>query len=68
MFGDTFSFDDATHVDDGIPARHFGSFWAAAEEAAVSRLYGGIHFRAANDNGLKQGAAVGDYINALKTL
>ena len=68
VFGDNFGFDDATHVDDGIPARHFNSFWAAAEEAAVSRLYGGIHFRAANDNGLKQGAAVGDYINALKTL
>ena len=68
VFGDNFSFDDATHVDDGIKARPFPSFWAAAEEAAVSRLYGGIHFRAANDNGLKQGAVVGDYINALKTL
>ena len=68
VFGDNFAFDDATHVDDNIPARHFASFKAAAEEAAASRLYGGIHFRAANENGLKQGACVGASVNLLKTL
>jgi membrane-associated phospholipid phosphatase len=68
VFGDNFAFDDATHVDDNIPARHFASFKAAAEEAAASRLYGGIHFRAANENGLKQGACVGANVNLLKTL
>lgn len=68
IFGENFAFDDATHVDDNIPARHFISFTEAAAEAAASRLYGGIHFRAANDNGLKQGAEIGTYINALKTL
>lgn len=68
IFGENFAFDDATHVDDDIPARHFISFTEAAAEAAASRLYGGIHFRAANDNGLKQGAEIGTYINALKTL
>ena len=68
IFGENFAFDDATHADDGIKPRHFTDFHAAAAEAAVSRLYGGIHFRAANENGLRQGAEVGNFINALKTL
>jgi hypothetical protein len=68
IFGENFAFDDATHVDDNIPARHFTSFNEAAAEAAASRLYGGIHFRAANENGLRQGQAVGNFINTLKTL
>jgi membrane-associated phospholipid phosphatase len=38
--------------------RTFSSFSAAAEEAAVSRLYGGIHFRSANDDGLHAGLAI----------
>ncbi len=32
---------------------------AAAEEAGISRLYGGIHFKRGNDLGQKLGAAVG---------
>ena len=68
VFGAGFAFDDATHADDGIKPRHFGDFESAAAEAAASRLYGGIHFRAANENGLRQGVEVGTYINALKTL
>ncbi|MDZ4392307.1 vanadium-dependent haloperoxidase [Cypionkella sp.] len=68
VFGENFAFDDATHADDGIKPRHFPNFDAAAAEAAASRLYGGIHFRAANENGLRQGAEVGSFINTLKTL
>ena len=68
VFGEGFGFDDATHADDGIKPRHFTDFQSAAAEAAISRLYGGIHFRAANENGLRQGAEVGTFINALKTL
>jgi hypothetical protein len=45
VFGENFAFDDETHVDEGLPVRSFPSFAAAAEEAAASRLYGGIHFR-----------------------
>ncbi len=67
MFGDDFAFEDATHVDDGIPARKFASFWAAAHEAGISRLYGGIHFRAAIERGLDQGRCIGAYVNALRT-
>ena len=68
VFGEDFAFDDPTHEDDGIPARHFTSFRAAAEEAAASRLYGGIHFRPANEAGLTQGECIGAYTVALRTL
>ena len=67
IFGDNFAFDDATHEDEGLPVRSFPSFAAAAEEAAMSRLYGGIHFRFGNENGLAQGRAVGAIAAALKT-
>lgn len=67
IFGDDFAFDDETHVDEGLPVRRFPSFAAAAEEAAISRLYGGIHFRFGNERGLDQGRAVGAYAAQLKT-
>ncbi|MEO8529642.1 MAG: vanadium-dependent haloperoxidase [Deltaproteobacteria bacterium] len=67
LFGPDFAFDDATHEDDGLDVRHFTSFYAAADEAAISRLYGGIHFRAAIDNGLLQGKCIGAYAAGLKT-
>lgn len=62
VFGDNFSFDDDTEVQYGIPIRSFESFLAASEEAAVSRLYGGIHYRPAIDYGVTQGEQVGKYI------
>lgn len=65
--GDPFPFTDSTHVADGLPARDFPDFATAAREAALSRLYGGIHFRAAIDRGLEQGACVGAFVNAIKT-
>lgn len=67
IFGEDFAFDDSTHVDDGLPVRSFPSFRAAAEEAAMSRLYGGIHFRFGNDAGTEQGRCVGAYAAALRT-
>ena len=68
IFGESFAFSDATHIDDGIAARDFPSFWAAAEEAAISRLYGGIHFRAAISRGLDQGRCIGAATVAIRTL
>jgi membrane-associated phospholipid phosphatase len=41
--------------------RSFESFSAAAAEAAVSRLYGGIHFRSANQDGLHAGLGAGQW-------
>lgn len=62
IFGDDFSFLDDTELPYGLPVRSFSSFNQAAQEAAVSRLYGGIHYRAAVDNGLTQGIDVGNWV------
>lgn len=59
FFGDHFEFDDYTETAYGLPVRRFASFHHAAEEAAISRLYGGIHYRAAIENGQIQGQKVG---------
>ena len=66
IFGEDFAFEDRTHLGDGLPARHFPSFRAASEEAAMSRLYGGIHYRFGNEAGLAQGRCVGAYAAALE--
>lgn len=66
FFGQNFAFTDATHTDDGLPPREYPSFDAAATEAALSRLYGGIHFRAAIVRGLDQGRCIGAFVSALK--
>jgi len=42
--------------------RSFDSFSEAANEAAVSRLYGGIHFRSANEDGLHGGLSIGHLV------
>ena len=62
-FGDQFSFEDTTEIPYGLPVRNFDSFHHAADEAAISRLYGGIHYRMAIDQGVAQGRKVGHYIN-----
>jgi hypothetical protein len=41
--------------------RSFPTCFAAAEEAAMSRLYGGIHFRSANEDGLQAGISIGEW-------
>ena len=69
IYGDTFSFADTTEEVYGLGVRSYDSFIAASEEAAVSRLYGGIHYRRAIDEGVKQGDAVGKFlVEKLKTL
>ena len=67
FFGENFAFEDKTHVREKFKGRPFKSFWDAANEAGMSRLYGGIHFRAAVERGLEQGRCVGLAVNALKT-
>ncbi len=65
VFGENYSFNDNTHERRGLPARTFDSFAAFAEEAAMSRLYGGIHYRPAIEAGLAQGECIGQQVNAL---
>ncbi|MFD2099798.1 vanadium-dependent haloperoxidase [Flagellimonas iocasae] len=62
IFGDDFSFDDDTEIPYGLPVRSFKSFRQAADEAAISRMYGGIHYRAAIEVGVKQGRDLGKFI------
>lgn len=57
LFGEH-SFIDNTNAHLPIPLPKYTSFQEAANEAAMSRLYGGIHFREACENGLKQGKLV----------
>lgn len=68
IFGYNYNFTDRTHEKrtdiDGAP-RTYRSFTEAAEEAAISRLYGGIHYKAAIDFGVEQGKKVGKGIAAL---
>jgi hypothetical protein len=56
------TFTDDTHASLGLPARTFTSFEEAAAEAAISRLYGGIHYRAAIEKGIDQGRCIGETI------
>ncbi|MEX0985297.1 MAG: hypothetical protein WD096_09660 [Actinomycetota bacterium] len=65
LFGEV-GFTDHTHDDRGLAPRSFDSFWDAANEAAISRLYGGIHFLPAIELGLEQGRCVGDHVNRLR--
>jgi PAP2 superfamily protein len=62
QFGDGFAFNDSTEVAYGLPARSFSSFTQAAAEAAISRLYGGIHYRMAIEEGVDQGRRVGQLV------
>jgi hypothetical protein len=53
-----------TTRSDGLPnaTREFKGFWAAAEEAGMSRIYGGIHYSFDNTDGLATGKTLGTYL------
>lgn len=62
FFGGQFDFDDDSEIEFGLPVKHFSSFIDAGKEAAVSRLYGGIHYKAAIENGQQQGEKFGKWL------
>ena len=62
LFGDRFAFTDSTEVEFGLVPRTFVSFDAAAQEAAISRFYGGIHFKPAIEYGLDEGRRIGEFV------
>ncbi len=69
LFGNTYEFTDRTHefrTDINGSPRTYRSFNDMAAEAAVSRLYGGIHFREAIEKGVEQGVRVGTEVGNLK--
>jgi hypothetical protein len=66
LFGENYQFTDHTHDARGLAPRSFDSFFEFADEAAVSRLYGGIHYSAAIKLGVEEGKCIGRQVSALK--
>jgi hypothetical protein len=62
LFGQRIDYTDNAEELFDIAPRTFHSFREAAEEAAISRLYGGIHYRDAVVNGQTEGRALAEYI------
>jgi len=66
LFGENFAYEDTVEKEFGLPTRKYQSFKQAASEAAMSRLWGGIHYMPAIRNGSMQGRNLGSFI--VKTL
>lgn len=62
IFGQNVSFRDSTERAWGWPDRTFSSFRQAADEAGVSRFYGGIHYLPSIAVAKEQGIKVGNYV------
>jgi hypothetical protein len=62
LFGEPLHIVDSTEVKYGLGIREFNSFNEAAEEAAISRFFGGIHYIPAIENGVEQGELVANHI------
>ena len=59
---DTFMFTLASEANPALSPRTFNTFWQAAREAGISRIYGGIHFNFSNVEGLEAGRSLGRYV------
>jgi hypothetical protein len=66
LFGFNYHFIDNSHAARGFKPRMFDSFFEFADEAANSRLYGGIHYRNSNEQGLKNGKRIGKNVCELR--
>ena len=67
IFGEKTSFVDNTERRWGWPDRKYENVKEAAQEAALSRMYGGIHYREGMEEGLKEGQKLGEFVyNKLK--
>ncbi|MGV3529913.1 MAG: vanadium-dependent haloperoxidase [Flavisolibacter sp.] len=64
-FGENVSFTDSTKISAGFSPRSFSSYLDYAREAAMSRLYGGIHYRFDNDEGLTCGQHIAANVEQL---
>ncbi|RYF69958.1 MAG: phosphatase PAP2 family protein [Cytophagaceae bacterium] len=62
LAGKPIGYTDTVEVEFGVPARTYRSFTHAASEAAISRLYGGIHFRDSIESGMQQGEQIGQFV------
>jgi len=67
LIGENIAFRDKTELEYLGLERSYTSIKEAADEAGISRLYGGIHYRSAIEEGKKQGQQVGKlYVNMFK--
>ena len=48
----------------GVGTRHFDGFWQAAEEEAMARIYGGVHYRFDQEAGQEVGVSVAEFVFA----
>ncbi len=64
LMGDNVAFTDSTEFKYGHGVQSFKSFKDAAQQASISRLYGGIHYRSALTNGAAMGTKVGEWVLA----
>lgn len=65
-FGESFSFTDNQKIDDGFSPRSYSSFSSMADEAAISRVYGGIHYQFDSETGKSGGLVIANKVLALK--
>jgi PAP2 superfamily len=59
LFGDHYKFTDKTEIPFGNDVRSFNSFYEAAYESSISRVYGGIHYPETARISITQGKEVG---------
>jgi hypothetical protein len=53
-------------LPNGLPGitRHFDGFWQAAEEEAMARIYGGVHYRFDQQAGQQVGRSSAEFVSA----
>ena len=62
LFGENFSFEDTSDLEYIGMKRNFKSFTQAADEASISRVYGGIHYTSGVNAGALQGKKCGEVV------
>jgi membrane-associated phospholipid phosphatase len=65
-FGGGLSFTDNQKVPDGFSPRSFNGFQQMVEEAAMSRIYGGIHYQFDSEIGVQTGEDIAQRVLALR--
>ncbi|MFB6456170.1 vanadium-dependent haloperoxidase [Chitinophaga sp. Hz27] len=66
VFGNSFSFTDRQKVPEGFAPRSFSSFNAMIDEAAISRIYGGIHYEFDSEAGKATGKQLAARVLSLR--
>ncbi|MBN1917536.1 MAG: phosphatase PAP2 family protein [Verrucomicrobia bacterium] len=57
-----YTFELTSMMNPELGPRTYSSFWEAAEEAGISRIWGGIHFQFSNEEGLMGGQELARYV------